>query len=259
MAIELTNENYFSPEAMRDYWSCSQFKSFIKCEAEAMASMNGLLPERKTKALMIGSYVDAYFSGELDEFTANHPEIFNSRTGELKADFKQAEALILRAERDETFMEFMGGKPQEIMIGEIFGESFKIKMDSYFPGDKIVDLKCMKDMSPVWKDGERKTFIDAWGYDLQGFIYQQVVKFVTGKELPFYLAVITKEEHPDIAIIHIPQWKLNSAGEIIKHYLPLFSDVKSGNVEPRRCGKCGFCRDTKKIDRVIEYEDLLEE
>ena len=259
MAVELTNENYFSPEAMRDYWSCSQFKSFIKCEAEAMASMNGLLPERKTKALMIGSYVDAYFSGELDEFTANHPEIFNSRTGELKADFKQAEALILRAERDETFMEFMGGKPQEIMIGEIFGESFKIKMDSYFPGDKIVDLKCMKDMSPVWKDGERKTFIDAWGYDLQGFIYQQVVKSVTGKELPFYLAVITKEEHPNLEIIHIPQWKLNSAGEIIKHYLPHFADVKAGKVAPIRCGKCGYCRDTKKITRTIEYEDLLED
>jgi len=259
MAVELTNENYFSPEAMRDYWSCSQFKSFIKCEAEAMASLKGELPERKTKALMIGSYIDAYFSNELEDFKAEHPEIINSRTGELKADYLTANAIIDRAEEDEMFMRYMGGITQQIMVGDLFGQPFKIKMDSYFPGDKIVDLKVMKNMDPIWKDGERKTFIDAWGYDLQGYIYQQVVKANTGMELPFYLAVITKEEHPNLEIIHIPQWKLNSAGEIIKHYLPHFADVKAGKVAPIRCGKCGYCRDTKKITRTIEYEDLLED
>jgi len=107
-------------------------------------------------------------------------------------------------------------------------------------------------------DGERKTFIDAWGYDLQGFVYQAIVEQATGKHLPFYLAVITKETPADIEIIHIPDWKLNSAGELIKHYLPEFVKVKNGEAVAEKCGHCEWCRETKIIKRVTEYEELLE-
>ena len=124
--------------------------------------------------------------------------------------------------------------------------------------DKIVDLKLMRDMEPLYKDGERKTFIDAWGYDIQGFVYQQIVKQNTGKELPFYLAVITKETTPDIEVIHIPQYRLNSAGELVKYYAPKYAEIKAGKVEPVRCGKCDWCKDSKKLVKPLEYEDLIE-
>jgi hypothetical protein len=193
------------------------------------------------------------------EFTAMHSEIFNKRSGELKADYRKADSIISRAEQDPMFMEYMSGDPQQIMTGEIFGHPFKIKMDSYFPGDKIVDLKVMRNIDPVWKDGDRKTFIDAWGYDIQGYIYQQIERYNSGKTLPFYIAALTKEEHPNMAIIHIPDWKLNSAGEVIRHYINHFADLKHGEADPVRCECCGYCRDTRKLKKVTEYEDLLED
>ena len=255
----LNNDNYFAPEFNMEFFGSSQIKSFLKCPAETMAELNGEYERPTSKALMMGSYIDAYFSDEDEEFANNHPEIFNSRTGELKADYRKADEIIHRAKSDKMFMEYLGGISQRIMTGELFGQPFKIKMDSYFPGNKIVDLKVMKNMDPIWKDGERKTFIDAWGYDIQGFIYQQVEKYNSGKELPFYIAAITKEEHPNMAVIHIPQWKLNSAGEIIKHYLPEIADMKAGNRPVWRCEKCGYCRDTKELINVMEYEELIEE
>ena len=255
--MKLTNTNYFSPEANQHYLSTSQFKAFLKCEAEAQAELSGIYRKKPSKALMVGSYVDAWFSGESEQFMDENPEIFNKRTGELKAEFRQADTIIERAKRDKVFMDAMSGDPQVVMTAELFGHPFKIKMDSYHE-DRIVDLKVMRDMKPVYKDGEWRTFIDAWGYDIQGFIYQQVCKAVTGKELPFYLAVLTKEEHPDIALIHIPQWKLNSAGAVVEHYADRFARIKLGEIEPKRCGVCGWCRDTKTLTGAIEYEELME-
>ena len=256
--MKLTDDNYFSQEANMEYFGASQFKSFLKCEAEALAELRGEIERPASKALMIGSYVDAHFAGEMEQFTENHPEIFNSRTGELKADYRQADKLIARAEKDEMFMDYMSGEKQVIMTGEIHGHPFKIKVDSLHD-DKIVDLKCMRDMKPIFKDGERKTFIDAWQYDIQGYIYQQVVAQNVGTELPFYLAVVTKEEHPDLAIIEIPQWRLNSVDAIIDHYIDHFAAVKEGTEQPVRCERCGYCRDTKKLTKVTTYEELMEE
>lgn len=256
--MKLTDDNYFSQKANMEYFGASQFKSFLKCEAEALAELKGEIERPASKALMIGSYVDAHFAGEMEQFTENHPEIFNSRTGELKADYRQADKLIARAEKDEMFMDYMSGDKQVIMTGEIHGYPFKIKVDSLHD-DKIVDLKCMRDMKPIFKDGERKTFIDAWQYDIQGYIYQQVVAQNVGTELPFYLAVVTKEEHPDLAIIEIPQWRLNSVDAIIDHYIDHFAAVKEGTEQPVRCERCGYCRDTKKLTKVTTYEELMEE
>lgn len=255
--MELNSSNYFSQEANTTYMSVSQFKAFRDCEARSMAEIRGEYQRVPSKDLLMGSYVDAYFSGELETFTGDHPELFNKRTGELKADYKRCDELVQRAERDELFMQYMAGSKQVVMTGELFGIQWKVKVD-VLHDDKIVDLKLMRDMEPIYKDGERKTFIDAWGYDIQGYVYQQIVAQNTGKELPFYLAVITKETAPDIEIIHIPQYRLNSAGELVKYYAPKYAAIKDGAVEPKRCGKCDWCRDTKKLAGPIEYEDLVE-
>lgn len=252
----LDNNNYFSIDANMEYMSVSQFKTFKDCEAKGLAEASGVYEMKTTKALLMGSYVDAYFSVEMADFMRQHPEIFK-KDGTLKADYKQADNCISRALIEPMFMEYMGGSKQIIMTGELFGVNWKIKVDSLH-NDKIVDLKLMRSMDKVYKDGEWKTFIDAWGYDIQGYVYQQIVKQNVGKELPFYLAVITKEEVPDIDIIHIPQWRLNSAGELVKYYVGRFDAIKRGEIQPERCGKCDYCRMTKEIKSVTEYEDLLD-
>lgn len=251
----LTSENYFSTENQMKYCGSSQLKAFLKCEAAALAEASGNYEREHTTALLVGSYVDAHFEGTLDIFKAHHPELFK-RDGTLKADYSKAEYIISRIEQDEFFMSFMDGEKQKIMTGEISGVPVKIKIDSYFP-DKIVDLKIMKDFSPVYRPEEGKlTFIEAWGYDLQGALYQEIVRQNTGEKLPFFIAAATKENEPDLGVFEIPQELLDFELDKAKEVLPRIDAIKRGLIEPERCERCEYCRATKVLRRVTTMEEL---
>lgn len=254
----ITSQNYHTTPANEQYWSVSQFKAFQSCPAAAMAELTGKYERPTSEAFLQGGYVDAHFSGELTEFLDGHPEILNKRTGELKAAYVKSREAIERAQSDPVFMEYMDGDKQVIMTGELFGLPWKCKID-VLHDDKIVDLKYMKDMGNVYQDGEWKSFAQAYGYDLQGYVYQQIVEQVTGKHLPFYLAIITKEDPADIALIHIEDRFLNVNRGLIEHYLPLYDAMKQGKAEPERCEKCAYCRGSKKLTGPVEFETLLEE
>lgn len=256
--MKLTRANYHSNEANKLYWSVSQFKTFKECEAKGLAEVQGVYKRPTTESLLMGSYVDSFFGGYGMDFMGEHPEIFNKRTGELKSQYKKADDAIARVRRDPYFMGYLDGEKQRIMTGTLFDQEWKIMIDFYHENEMIVDLKFMRDMKNTYKDGELTTFIHAWGYDIQGYVYQQIVKANTGKELPFYLAVITKEEVTDYDIIHIPQWRLNSAGELVRHYTKKFAAIKDGTEEPERCEKCDYCKQTKMLKAPKEYEDLIE-
>lgn len=255
--MELTRDNYFCDEAQHQYLGASQIKAFMQCETAALAELDGKMVRKPSKALLMGSYVDAWASGDLRAFfDAHRDEIFTKR-GEMRSDFIKCEEIIDRIRRDSTFMAYLDGEKQRIMTAELFGEPFKIMMDAYHPGGCIVDLKVMKDLAPVYKDGQRQDFISAWGYDIQGHIYQRVVEENTGEHLPFHLAVVTKEEEPEIQIIHIPDWKLNSAAGVVEHYAKRAGALKRGDAEPTRCERCAYCRKTRVLLGPIEYDDFL--
>ena len=256
----LTRETYFDKENELKYFGSSQFKSFMKCEASTMARINGETEEETSTALLVGSYVDAHFEGALDLFVAQHPEILK-RDGSLKAEYTQANEIINRLERDEMFMKYMGGEKQVIMTAELFGHEFKIRIDSYHEGKAIVDLKVMRDFEPVYvEELGRVSFVEAWGYDIQGAIYQAVVEASTGKKLPFIIAGATKQKDgADLGLFQVPQYKLDVALKIVEHYVDHFADVKSGLIEPKRCEKCAYCRQTKKLKRIEILEDLANE
>lgn len=243
--MTLTSDNYYSLEANREYMSVSQLKSFMKCEAAAMAELRGEYTRPTTTALLVGSFVDAWFEGTLDRFQLEHPEIFK-RDGSLKADYVQAARIIQRVGEDKLFMDYMSGEKQIIRIGEVYGVPFKIKMDSYFPGDKIVDLKVMRTMEPIMG----KNFVEHWGYDIQGAIYREV----EGSGLPFYLAVATKEDATDLEVLRVPHEHLNQVMWEIKPKIERAVLVKSGKVEPTRCGVCPYCRKTKVLKEPIDFE-----
>ena len=244
----LTNDNYFSDMANKEYMSVSQYKQFKKCEAAALAELNGEWLRPKSTALLVGSYVDAYFEDTLVEFKLENPEIFK-KDGSLKVDYIQAEEIIKRVNRDPLFMKFMSGKKQEIFTAELFGVKWKIKIDSLLP-DKIVDLKVMRSMERVIG----KSFVEHWGYDLQMAVYSAIYEAVTGKAMETYLAVVTKQKPSDLAIIEIPQWRREELLEEVKRSLPRIIAVKSGQVEPERCGVCEYCRKTKVLTETIDFE-----
>jgi hypothetical protein len=252
----LVEENYFSKENNLKYMSASQFKDFLKCPACAMAKLKEEWKQEKTTALMVGSYVDASYEGNLDIFKAKNPEIFK-KDGELKSEYKKAEEIINRLEKDKMFSKYMSGEKQVIMTGKILEVPFKIKIDSFHKDKCIVDLKVMKDMQPIWNGKEKENFVEYYGYDIQMAIYQEIVRQNTGKLLPTFLCVATKETITDFAILEIDNERLEFVmNAIIKPSLLSINNIKNENAEAYRCEKCEYCKSTKEIKQIINYKDL---
>ena len=251
----LNNQNYFSNENALKFMSASQFKSFQNCEAQALAEIKGEFKRDFTSALAIGSYVDSYIEGTLNHFKEEHPEIFTQK-GTLRADYVQADEICKRISSDEMFMKYLSGEHQKIFTGSINGVEFKGKLDAYHEGKAIVDLKVIKDFEPLWKNGRKMSFIEAWEYDIQGAIYQELVYQNTGKKLPFFICAVTKEKTPNLEIISIPQERLDECLELVKINAPRYNDIKLGKVEPTKCNKCDYCKSIKKIENIIDYRDL---
>lgn len=244
--LKLNDENYYSLTADRDYFSVSQFKSFLRCEAATMAYLRGEYERETTTALLVGSYVDEFFEGTLEHFKAENPQIFK-KDGSLKAEFSKAEEIIEKIKSDPLFMKFLSGEKQKIITFKEFGANWKIKMDSYIKDVCIADLKTARDIKGLPK----------WRYDYQGALYQRGVEKKTKKKLPFYLTVATKEDIVELGIFQIPQSTLDLALEEVAEAMPHLIEVKAGKIEPTRCEECDYCKRTRKT-RIQNYNILLE-
>lgn len=242
----LTEIDYYSKEANRKYFSVSQYKEFMKCEAAAMASIRGEYERPVTRALLVGSFVDSYFEGTLDEFIRQHPAVY-TRKQELRSEFKKADEIIRRIKADPLFMQFMSGEKQKILTFELFGAKWKMKMDSFLPGICITDLKVVMNYRSL----------PFWRYDLQGAVYQKGAELCGYGNLPFYLAVATKEKIPNLDIFQIPQSTLDMALVEMEGNMERFLAVKNGFEEPHFCGECEYCRSVKRA-RIRNYNELLE-
>ena len=242
----LNDSNYYSDEANREFFSVSQFKSFMICEARAIAELNGEYKRPVTRALLVGSFVDHYFEGTLDDFMKENPAIF-TRKHELRAEFKRANEIIKIVKEDVKFMDSLSGEKQRIFTFDLFGVPWKAKLDSYNPGKAITDLKVVARMYKL----------PQWRYDIQGAIYQKGVEIVTGEKLPFYLAVVTKEKVMDRDIWQVPQSTLDMALRQVEENIGRYADIKAGLIEPVRCGKCDYCKSIKQAS-VRNYNELLE-
>lgn len=244
--FRLTDDTYYSPEANKVFFSVSQYKDFCRCEAMAMAKLCGEYEQPMTKAMLVGSFVDHYFEGTLKQFMEENPKIFYCRSG-LRADFKKADAIIKRVESDQRFMQFMGGEKQKILVFEMYGVPWKIKMDSFVEDICITDLKVVQNFRSL----------PLWRYDVQGAVYQAGAEANGYGKLPFYLAVVTKEAVTNFDIFQIDQPTLDMALREIERNMPRFIAVKAGQEEPHYCGVCDYCKSVKKA-RIRNYNELME-
>lgn len=255
--MHLTFENYHSAEANAHYMGSTQFKQFMECEACAMAMVKGDWKESPSTAMMIGSYVDAHFSGTLDLFKAQNPYIFK-KDGDLKSEYIQANVIIERIESDASMMKYLTGEKQVIKTGTIAGVPFKIRIDSYKAGQFICDLKVMRNFESVWKDGQRMNFVEAWGYDYQGAIYRAV----EGNDLPFIIAAAsgkTSGATPNIALMYIPADVLDDRLSMVQELAQQFQMIKLGLADPIRCERCDYCNSTKVLGEPIDYREVGDE
>lgn len=248
---EVTLDNYYEQD---EYMSVSAFKRFKRCELDAIEGGEFVA----TEPMLIGSYVDAFIEGTLDQFKEEHPEIFASRgatKGELKVSFKYADDICEFIVKDKVFSMFMSGEKQRIMTGEIEGVPFKIKMDSYSPHIAINDLKVMATVTD--KRGNFYDFVTPWGYDTQLACYQEIVRQNTGEQLPCYICAVTKEKPINSVIINIPQTYLDVALYEVQSKIQHFYNLKTGKETPVGCGLCSTCISKRTETQIISLVDLL--
>lgn len=269
--LQLSDENYYSREANEAYMSASQFKAFFACEAAALAELRGEWSRKTSTALLVGSYVDAYFSGELEQFKESHSELYK-KDGTLKAEYEKAQAIAERLDRDELARMLLAGQHQTIKTKQIGGVWYKAKFDSLlseeqvkaicerypavrelvpFGGGMIVDLKCMKDFSTTWDEaaGERVSFVTRWGYDIQGAIYQ----YIDGHNAPFVIVAASKEPEPSIISIYVPDADLALALDDVEANSKRYAAIKRGEIEPIGCGRCDYCKSKRKLTGIKHY------
>lgn len=249
---------------MKDYLSPSSFNRYSKCSAAALAVERGEWKFDFTTPMKVGSYVDAYFSGTLDKFKEENPDIYTkgskNKAPALRADFVKAEEIIELIKSDPLFFQYVTGKTQVKVSGTIGGVKFLGYVDSLHSDSAIVDLKIIKDVfGKAWNNDIKayESWVDAYGYVLQGAVYQELVRQMTGKKLPFFIAAVDKKPVMNHELIHIPDDRMYEELERAKHRSSEFMKIRSGKLPPVRCGKCDYCISTKKIKDPISYLDLF--
>lgn len=282
--MKLTSKNYYGKDANISYMSVSQFKQFRTCEAMALAELKGEYERPKSKALFLGSFVDEMLTGTKRTKTKfiieNRSELFQKSSKLTKLSDEEFAALLAdrsfdafsidnkpfveivqaldtieRIKKQPLMMKHFKSKHQVIMTGEIAGVPFKIKMDNYKPSEFIADGKYMASLrSPNMFE----PMVKFWGYDIQGAVYQEIVRQNTGKRLPFYLDIGTKETPAHLAVAKINQYDLDEALEIVKANAPRYQAIKNGEIEPERCGEygCNYCTETNIITEPIDSNYL---
>ena len=281
--FELNAETYFSTEANLKYLDCSTYKNVVGtagrkgCECRALAIAKGEYEQPKTEALLVGSYVDAYFDKSLSQFCLDNMEYVFSKASikkfeksgkaeeleRLKA-FEQADIMIKRAIKEPLFMKYVEGETQKILTADIDGVPIRVKLDS-FDGHRITDIKTAASITETYyaKDsGQRLNFVENFGYIEQAFFYQTAVEQNFGKHLPFYLAVITKEKHnnephPRVAVIQIPDKIIEDKGKEIREKIKGVWNVLQGEYEPVPCKTCEWCADNLPLEKVISIDELM--
>lgn len=270
--LELNEQNYYTPEMNQKYCSASQFRDFCGtpflhgCEERALKTIKGEWKPETTKALLMGSLLDALWENDDPDYIMERfPDCVASRgatKGQLKAEYKQIIDIYQMTLRSKKFCQYMSGDKQVIQTGVIEGLPFKIKMDSYHEGKAIVDLKTTQTLDRnhryyVPDSGERLPFYLYQNYDVQLAIYREIVRQNSGSLLPCFLACADKVSHPICDIIELPPKMLDEALDNVKRNCERIIMLKVGEIDPIRCesSDCDYCRDTHEC-QVISTEEF---
>lgn len=272
--MELNSNNYYTPEADREYMSCSQYQAFLECEAAAMAKLYELYVPEETEALLVGNYVHTALESEEahEEWLRDHEDIVfkkqtNKKTGEVMivgkyAPFKKADDIIQTFISDPVFKKIilMDGESEKIMTGTLFGMKWKIRLDKYVPESRmIVDYKTAADLTRTEFNvelGERESFLEALGYLMRAAIYSEIEKQNTNTEEDpsFIILAVSKQDPPDKgAYLLNHRQRYDYELEKVEARMQRIRQVKEGRAIATRCGHCEWCRKTKKLTGIVPY------
>ena len=69
-----------------------------------------------------------------------------------------------------------------------------------------------------------------------------------GKDVPFELAVVTKEKTPDKRLFVFSDETIEEALQEIIAKAPVFDAIKKGEEPAWNCGKCDYCKSIKALN-----------
>lgn len=262
--MKLTKDNYYDHVTDWQYMSATIFKSFMQCEGATLAKIKSdKLVDETATPLLVGNYVHSYFESAKahEAFRKAHAKEMLTQKGALRSEYKTADAMIGRLEADDFFNFVYQGEKESIVSGELFGVEWKGKIDCLnLEKGYFVDLKTAADLHKhVWSDrfGGYVSFILAYGYVLQMYVYKELLQQMYHKPFTPYIFAVSKQSPPDIAAVKIDDARYSLEAEYIKKHLPRIMDVMNGEIEPHYCGECDYCRHNKQLHGFIEVDRLL--
>lgn len=280
--MELTRDNYYTPEADMAYMSCSQYQSFCECEAKAMAKLQGRWTDPDKEAFLVGNYFHTFFEGPEahEQFVREHfdkifkTKIIKGKKGEPDqtvvtgkyAPYEQADKMIEVAQNDPLIRSLieLPGENEKIMTGELWGVPWRIRLDKYVPdGRMIIDWKTVANISELkWSEAlhEKVTFIDAYGYMMRAAVYTEIEKqnAHSSEDAPFVIVALSKQDPPDKEALYLNhRQRYDYELEQIKKRLGMIQMIKAGRIKPKRCGCCDYCRATKVLSAIRPYYTLM--
>lgn len=259
--MTLNRQNYYDSSTDLVYQSPTYFKKFLACEAETMAEIKGEYKPDFKNALLVGNYLHSYFESpeSHQEFIeANHDEI-TKKNGSLLSDYVKADKMIETLANDDKFNQLYQGDKEIIVTGQIDGVDWKGRIDCLnLDRGYFIDLKTTQDLDKkYWIPESRKPvrFAVAWNYQLQMYAYQELIYQQFGVWCEPYIVAVTKQDPPDKQMYSIPNELLSEAQTQVEENQQHIEQVRHGEVEPKRCEKCEYCRSTKVLDDIISVDE----
>lgn len=259
--MKLNSKNYYSNKADKQYMSVSQYKSFLSCEAKTMAKLNGQWIEPENEAFLIGSYVHSWNDNTLEQFKSKHPKLFK-KDGSLMAKYEIGNKMIAALENDKLVSMVREGEKEVIKTAELFGVPWKCMIDIYSSKNEVIaDLKTTREIhKKYWNESTRthQNFIEYYDYLVQMAVYCEIDRINRKSDyyyLPHIIAV-SKEDIPDKSIVYLGTDFIQDKLLEVEINMDRIKQVKHEGAEPRRCGKCDYCKATKQLTKVIHYLDL---
>lgn len=278
MVSMLTQENYYDDTSRL---SPSRVKAFMECEAKRLAMDGGFWEDdKKNKAFLIGNFIHSYFESPeahakfLEENEANMIAKSGKNKGQLLADYQVAEQVCKQLEKDENFMELYnnGTRKEHIVTGELYGLPFKGKLDSVnLEQGYFVDLKTMASVFATKYLAEFKEEVPqalynifTYGYDMQFYIYRELLLSQENNFFDGYLMAVSKEDNPQKKLLMFDEATYNHGKQKLEAYVERLRSVLDGTVPPARCESCDYCKATQKnVEKITvlgfynEYQEKL--
>lgn len=259
---KLNRENYYSNEMDWRYMSATYFKKFLECEASAMNELDNPV-EDKSDALIQGNYLHTYFEGKEahERFINEYHDNLYTNKGEKYAVTKKTDLMIKALDTDDFFHYVYQGEREVILDGELYGYPWKARIDclnvkrGYF-----VDLKTTRDLHKSYgylsEEHRHKKFTDEYNYALQMGVYKKLLQQKYRKPFKAFIIAVDKQAIPDKTAIEMPFELMMEQLKVIEDNIDRVADVMRGDIEPKRCEICDYCRLTKKMTGFIDPRDL---